>query len=246
VPGFDFFHSPRHGYSPRTPGAALRAVGIGAAVPEHFIYASCSAKPLTEEPFDLEAIERTLARTDLGIESAKLLKAIFEKMIMSREPETALFGAEGINALEARYLNRIERLKSEREEDGNGARPRLLARSYFELAELHGKARTIRAFYLREAYSALKRSFTGHGRVSRAALALIVDILVGLGLFGQASGLLARVKARDDPTVVLLAARVAFHRREFAKVVELCRVLKPTEKTLREADGRLVRFWAGV
>ena len=46
--------------APRTPAGALKAVGAGLLPAEDFIYASTSAKPLDEEPFDLDAIERKL------------------------------------------------------------------------------------------------------------------------------------------------------------------------------------------
>jgi hypothetical protein len=249
MPGFDFFRSQRRGYVPRTPSAALRAMATGAALPEHFIWASCSAKPLDEEPFDLEAIERTLARPDMNLQTAKLLKEIFEKMIANREPEVALFGAEGINTLEGRSINRIERLKRALAKDEAGGPPkkrrtlRELSLAYYELAELHGKARSIRAFYLREAYSALRMSLAKGSPLSRDTLGLGVDILIGLGLYDQAADLLKKIKPPDHPFVLLLTARVAFHKKEFAKVIALCRGLASHE--LEHDEALLAEFWAG-
>jgi hypothetical protein len=240
---FGFFRSRRPGYVPRTPGAALRAVGVGAAPPEQFVYASCSAKPLNEEPFDLEAIERTLAKKDLTLETAILLRNIFEKLIGSGGPETALFGAEGINALEGRLVTRIEELKkSPRRGGGPGI---LLARAYYELAELHGNARAIRAFYLREAYASLQKTFVKGSPASHETLALLVDILVGLGLYDHAAHVLGRVKPADNPFVLYQRARVAFHKKETVKIVEACRALGANVKDLPEAGRRAVEFWAG-
>jgi hypothetical protein len=238
---FNFFRSRKPGYIPRTPGAALRAVGAGAAPPEQFIYASCSAKPLDEEPFDLDAIERTLARKDLTLETARLLKNILEKLISRGDPETALFGAEGINTLEARLVTRIEELK--KSPDKGGARI-LLSRAYYELAELHGSAKAIRAFYLREAYAVLQKTFAQGNPTSRDTLELLVDILVGLGLFDHAAHVLDQAKPRDNPFVLYQRARVAFHRRETVKVVETCNALKAHAKDLSEAENRVVEFWA--
>src|SRR5208283_2098028 len=81
VAGFEFFKTRRTGYIPRTPAAALKAVGTGTVPAEQFIYASASAKPLDEEPFDLEEIERALARPDLNLQSRILLKRVLGKLI---------------------------------------------------------------------------------------------------------------------------------------------------------------------
>jgi hypothetical protein len=272
VAGFDFFRSRSAGYAPRTPAGALKAIGAGLLPAEHFVYASTSVKPLDEEPFDLDSIERMLSRRDLGIETSTQLKSILEKLIGTDDQETALFGAEGINALEGRYVNRIEALKGTLAKadagpggaTGNGvfaarrAALRDLTRQYFELATLHGRASSIRAFYLREAFASIRGAFAGSGgvrgehgervkaRVSRVDLVLMVDILVALGLHDQAARLLEQVRAGEDPLVLLLAARVAFHRGQYAKVAGFCRRLVPLARKLGEKDRRIVSFWAGA
>ena len=264
--GFDFFRSRPAGYAPRTPAGALKAIGAGLLPTEHFVYASTSVKPLDEEPYDLDSIERMLARGDLGIETSSQLKSILEKLIGTDDQETALFGAEGINALEGRYVNRIEALKGTLAKTGAGAGEaagrggsaarrgalRELARQYFELATLHGRASSIRAFYLREAFTSIRGAFAASGgerekaRVSRVDLVLMVDILVALGLHDQAARLLEQVRAGEDPLVLLLAARIAFHRGQYAKVAGFCRRLVPLARKLGEKDRKIVSFWAGA
>ncbi len=267
--GFDFFRSRPAGYAPRTPAGALKAIGAGLLPTEHFVYASTSVKPLDEEPYDLDSIERMLARRDLGIETSSQLKSILEKLIGTGDQETALFGAEGINALEGRYVNRIETLKGTLakadagagEAAGDGifearrAALRELARQYLELATLHSRASSIRAFYLREAFTSIRGAFAAHGeergergkaRVSRVDLGLMVDILVALGLHDQAARLLEQVRAGDDPLVLLLAARVAFHRGQYSKVAGFCRRLVPLARKLGEKDRGTVFFWSGA
>lgn len=76
-----------------------------------FIFKSGSTKPLNEEPFDIEAIERLLSRKDLDLEANMILIDIFEKLIFSADQEIALFAAESINIIETRYNSRIEQLK---------------------------------------------------------------------------------------------------------------------------------------
>jgi hypothetical protein len=241
VAGFDFFRFRRVGYSPRTPAAALKAVGTGTLPAEYFVYASTSAKPLDEEPIDLEEIERVLARPDLNLQTCVLLKRVLGKLIGSREQEVALFGAEGINALETRALTRIEKLKTAlSREPGRALRTRL-AREYFELAELQAGSASVRSFYLGEAYTSLHAR--GEEAVPFPDLPLAVDILVGLGLHDQAKSLLEN--ALDDPSVLLMSARVAFHRRDFRGVADICGRLASSGVVLGESETRIVSFWAG-
>jgi hypothetical protein len=225
----------------------LRAVGTGTLPSEYFVYASASAKPLDEEPFDLDEIERVLARPNLNLQTTVLLKRVLGKLIGNRDQETALFGAEGINMLESRALVRIEKLKSAIARDPGGALRAQLAKEYFELAEMQSGARSVRAFYLREAYSSLR----GHDEeesIPLPALPLAVDILVGLGLYDQARGLLERARAGgsadDDALVLLMSARVAFHRRDFHEVAAICRSLASSGAVLGEKEAHIVSFWA--
>jgi hypothetical protein len=247
VPGFDFFRSRRAGYSPRTPSAALKAVGTGTLPAEYFVYASASAKPLDEEPFDLEEIERFLARPDLNLQTSVLLKRVLTKLIGNREQEVALFGAEGINALETRMLVRIEKLKSALARQPDNALRTRLAREYFELAELQSGAGSVRAFYLREAYASL-RGGDEEGSISSPDIPLAVDILVALGLYDQAQQLLeGELKAGggpDDPSTLLMCARVAFHRRDVREVALICRRLASSGAALGEGEKRIISFWA--
>jgi hypothetical protein len=252
--GFDFFRRPHTGFTPRTPAAALRGIGAGLLSAEHFIHLSTSTRPLDEEPFDIDAVERVLARPDLTMVTTVILKSICEQLIESRDGETALLGAEGINAIESRCINLIEDLKGQLAAPGSARethqrrRRRLqreLARRYFELAALHGRSGSLGAFYLREAYASLRGALV-RGRISRADLQLKVDILVALGLHGQAAQALARVRAPSDPFVQLAAARVAFHRGDYAGAAACCRALAPRMESLGEEERRIVSFWTGT
>jgi hypothetical protein len=195
-----------------------------------------------------------LAKTGLTLETNLLLKGVLEKLIKSDDTETALFGAEGINALEARYVKRIEELRGKTEPalaDAGGARrthssvsavTRTLARQLFELSELHAQEKTIRSFYLRAAYSTL-RNARGKGRISRRDLGLMVDILVALGAHNKATALLDRVKVKGDARVLLLDARVAFHKGDYTRVADRCRSLASASGTLGKAEKRIVAYW---
>jgi hypothetical protein len=82
--------------------------------------------------------------------------------------------------------------------------------------------------------------------VSRADLLLRVDILVALGLHAHAERMLSRVHAPADPSVQLAAARVAFHRGDYAKVAACCRALRPRMDSLGKQERRVVSFWTGA
>jgi hypothetical protein len=244
MPGFDFFRTRRVGFSPRTPAAALRAIGTGTLPVEHFVHASASAKPLNEEPFDLEEIERAVARTDVTLETSLMLKRVLSKLIGSREQETALFGAESITLLETRALEKVQRLKATPEGERDQAGWSDLAHAYFELAELHGEAASVRSFYLREAHACL-RAAGERGELTLSDLTLAVDTLVALGLHAQAARALDEARAAEDPAQTLLSARVAFHRKDYRRVAACCRKLMPVRASLAEKDARIVAFWAG-
>ena len=239
---FDFFRARRSGYAPRSPAAALKAIGTGVLSSEHFIYASTSAKPLDEEPYDLDLIERVLAREKLTIETKTFIKTILERIIRSPEQERALFGAEGITAIEAHSIHAIEALKSKLAKKSSPQNWKTLARHYYELAVLHGRGSSLMSFYLRKAYASLGRSHR-KGPISRRNLILLVDVLVNLGLPTQAEQVLRHVRPTDDSFVLLLAARVAFHRSNYSRVIDCCRRLAPHAERLSEKDQRLIAFW---
>jgi hypothetical protein len=241
VPGFDVFRGRRPAWVPRTPAAALKGVGEGLLPAESFIVASASTKPLDEDPVDLEGVERELARAEGSLETSLLLRDIFARLAREGDPEAALFGAEGISALEGRHLERIRRLKDEPE---TPARERALARQYHDLAELHQGERAVRAFYLRAAHTCLQHAHA-RGRVRRADLALEVDTLLSLGLTEQAAHRLARVRAQADPLVLLLQVRVAFVRRDFPRVRALCAHLLASRAPLSAEQEAAVDYWTG-
>ena len=160
----------------------------------------------------------------------------------------ALFGAEGINALESRALVRIEMLKSDLARAPDDATRSRLAREYFELAELQAGSRSVRTFYLREAYVSLRGGDAEEGNVSIPDIPLAVEILLALGLHEQAQRLLdterARIGEPADPAAILLSAKVAFQRRDLREVARICRRLAASGAVLGEAERRVVSFWA--
>jgi len=97
---------------PRTRGA-LKAFEEGFAPIEAFIYKSTSSKPIDEQPYDLDEIERILSRPNLDFRTNVVLMEFLKNLIHHEDQELALFAAESINVIENRYNTRISSLKKE-------------------------------------------------------------------------------------------------------------------------------------
>ncbi len=212
---------------------------------EMFIFTSGSTKPLDEEPFDMEAIERLLSRKDLDLEANRVLIGIFEKLIYSNDQETALFAAESINIIENRYNSTIEELK-EKGDDSS------LGRIFFELAMINGSRISIKKFYFKEAYSRLNRVRAQRG-LERGELFLMIRILLELQLHRNALDILERESREKDMDYLFLKAEIAFAMRKYDLVFSLCRELqrqveelpKELSEELTEERRNLLNYWLG-
>lgn len=232
-------------FRPKTPATALRAYETQILPIEAYLYQGTSAKPLDEEPFDFDEIERVLARKDLDLQTNLLLKGIFERMIKSEDAETALFAAESINLLENRYNKRIESFKRqlmEQQEDENTLSD--LARTYFEFAQLHEQVGTIKSFYLKESYSYI-RIISQNEYLKDNHVDLLVRVLVQLGLYEQALTILQKYRKKNDPFSLLLEAEIEFSRCNFNRIFEICRELLQCEDQLNSDQRLLVQYWLG-
>ena len=248
--GFDFFKSTRERYRPKTPAAALKAYETGFNPIEMFIFKSGSTKPLNEEPFDLEAVERLLSRKDLDLEANIVLIGIFEKLIYSHDQETALFAAESINIIENRYNSRIKHLKEmlekdpEKDKDESGEVNASLGKIFFELAMINGNRISIKKFYFKEAYSRMN-----HVRAQRSLtteeLSLMVRILLELQLYRNAMDILERETKEKDIEYLFLKAEIAFAMKKYDIVFSLCRDLQEKAVDLPSDRRNLLYYWLG-
>ena len=247
-PGFDYIRNMNTLYNPKTPAAALKAVETGVLPPEAFIFRSGSVKPLFEEPYDLEEIERVLSRPGQTIDTYLLLMGILERLVSHEDPETALFAAESINAIENRCAGRIEELKETLEITDSPEILRELAVAYHDFALINGSHGVIRDFYLREAFGALK-SIHGKAAFTVEDLALATQILISLGLTAHAASLLAAVERRNGPLpeLLYLEAKVAFSRGDYRDVPILLRtVAGRADGSARSGiDPEILSCWSG-
>ena len=221
------------------------AIDAGVLPPESYIYAATSVRPLDEEPYDIESIERVLGRDNLDVDSNLLLVRILQHLLRSTEQETALFAAEGINLIEGRYSSRIESIK---ESLGSPPRPRVvreLAFLYEELSRLYETGSSLRGFYLREAFTWLSTirsdpSFGGE-EVER-----FIRILINLGLFDQAAQELETYPAEHETQLLFLEAEIEFHRRRYSRVTAICREVHERWDSLSQGERHILEQWLGT
>ncbi len=241
---FDYFKRADEGFKPRTAAAALKGIHERKLPIEAFVYLGTSVKPLNEKPYDLEEIERILAKKDITVETYILLNRIFEDLIKSVDQELALFAAEGMNAIEDRYNKRIEKLREGlRKNPENAEILYQLAVTYYESALLSSGKEAIESFYLREAFSYVKE-IVKLNKFGRRELLLFVNILIALRMYDQAFKVLNSVEIKGDPEIIFLKAKVEFYRKNLSAVFQYCVELTQYE-SLSEGIIRVLNFWVG-
>jgi hypothetical protein len=207
---------------------------------EACVYLGTSTKPLSEEPIDLDDIDRILARQDLDLETNLLLIRILTKLLRNPDAEIALFAAESINMIENRYTKRIEALKDKLKEKTRVSVYRPLAQQYYELAQMHPGS--IRNFYLREAFGYIKK-LNKLKRLGRQDVILLVRLLLALGLTDQAKRIIEQLSDREDLLYLLLEVEVAFKRKDITGVQKLCDRLKSERQHLDEDSQAFLSYW---
>lgn len=241
--GFDYLRRSNTMLLPRTPTAAYRAVEEGFLPEAAFVYSSCGARSLLERPFRIEDLERILSIEHLDYETILLLMRIFTELLGHPDMDTALFAAEGMNTIEGRYNEKVELYRALIEMDPDPEYRRLLASALWEIAGINEKKRSIRNFYLREAFSQLRHS-AEKSPMTRSDGILMVKILLRLELYGQAREILHRLDPdRADPRLLLLEAETAYRERDFLRVAEILHSLESKDlEEFPEAKG-LIDVW---
>ena len=242
---FDYFRRQPGEFRPKSPAAALRGIGSEQLPPQAFIYAGTSIKPLDEEPYDLDAIERVLAREDLDMSTSLLLVRIFEKMVKRDDAEIALLAAEGINQIENRYNHGIEKLKAEmdssQDPEKQSAVSTKLAHSYYEFAHLYPETSSIRSFYLKESF----RCLPPPAESSMDDLSIRIKVLIDLKLYDQAGQILKDHGDPEDIRSLLLEAEIGYHQRDFTRVFQICTWCLQREEQLTADEKNAISYWLG-
>jgi hypothetical protein len=243
VTGYEYIRAMRGLYNPRTPRAAFVAAEAGILPVEALVYKACSVKPLFEEPYDLDELERVLAQRDLSFGDAMMLAEIFAAMTRDGDTERALFAAESLTALENRWARKVESLRpGDGPVEGKGAFD--LARALYEQAIIAGRSAPIRNYYLLEAYYILcQRPDAGSGGPE---FGLLIRCLVRLGLLDQAQAEVdGELGSRDDGELLALAAEIAYMRKDVRRVRELLDGRDLVELGLEHGLYAVLASWQG-
>lgn len=233
--GYSYLLSSGTLYSPRTASTALKAVMEGLLPPEAFVSRAVSTQSLLEKPYRIEELERLLAQENLDYDTILLLAQVFKELVSSPDMDTALFAAEGLNTLESRYNEKIQVFRVLVEADPDPVYRTKLSFLYWELSGLNEDKRSIHNFYLREAFTQLRRIQEKEPLDKESGL-LMVKILLELELLGQAKEILKKLDpSLEDPDYLLVAAEIAFLERD---VDSCCGILKKNP-TLRDLGGEV-------
>lgn len=242
---YSFFREKKEHFIPITPVAALKAYENGFAPISAFINKSNSTKPLDEEPYDIEVIERLLSRENLGLRSNIMLFGIFEKLIFDTDQEIALFAAESINIIENRYNKQIQLLKDDLEEEMDLDKVSRLGSLFYELAILNKKREAIKNFFLKEALTFLTQVEEGRA-LNDNELNTYIRLLLELELNDEAAEKLEIVQLENGTLLLLLKAEVEFSRKKYLKVKQICAELLENIEHLTEKEFVMVSYWMGV
>jgi hypothetical protein len=253
--GFDYIRTMRSYYRPRTPRAALVAAQEGILPVEAIIFKGASVKPLFEEPYDPEELERVLAQRNLGLGDAMVLAEILADMTREADKERALFAAESLTALENRWARRVEERRADWKA-GDAISSFLLAKALYELALVAGRSVPIRNYYLREAYYVLADASISIRR--GPAFILRIRCLLRLGLLDQAEAeisheLEAKAAAEGRPEspedlrskgeLLALAVEAAFTRKDVRAIHGLLADGIPAGLRLDAEVASLLESW---
>ncbi len=230
------------GFIPRTEAQALQGFAEGILNPEYYIYKAVNIHPILEEPWDVHEMDRLLAQPDLDVDTAVILMAAFERMIKDKDKELALFAAESINALERKFITRIQGYKTRLDADSDPGLMRKIIQEYRSLARLHKARPVLRSFYLEEA----RRFFEDHKKSlvdPDTDLTLFIELLLDLKHIDRAGRIIRNALRHfpDNRKIRYLAARSAFVERRFSDVISHMEVL--IEGASDDTYANLQMFW---
>ena len=243
-PGYDYLLNSRHLYTPKTPMAALKAVETGLLPSEAFVYRANAIHPLREEPIDMNAIERTLAQKGNDVTTNMLLVSILENLLHDRDSEIALFAAESINALENSYNEKIENLKNSYKKTTNPENLKRIAEQFYELALINESRRAIRNFYLLESYSYIKQ-YGQAVEYNKDDIMFVIRIMIILKSYRLARALLVKALEENpnDTELIIIAAEIEYHRKNYRQVFALFHRLGDAWNSLPENVRSTYQHW---
>lgn len=248
---YSIFRNKTDYFAPKTPVAALKAYEHNFVPISVFMNKSNSTKPLDEEPYDIEEIERLLSRPNLGLQTNIILIGIFEKLIFSKDQEIALFAAESINIIENRYNKKIQKVKDELNEDEEEEKEEDLDKIsklgclFFELAILNRQREAIKKFFFKESYTYYSR-IREKRKLNDEELNYVIRILLELKLYLNAVEILEKENHERNSFYLLLRTEIEFAQKNYIKVKEICSELIEHIDELTEKEFVMISYWMGA
>ena len=146
--------------------------------------------------------------------------------------------------IENMYNERIEDLKNQHEADNDPSHLRSIAVQFYEIALINESRRSIRNFYLYEAYSYMKRC-ESEVSFNREDLIFILRIMIHLRSLDLARSIMVQALARypDDNELILLAAEIEYYRKNFKQVFTLFHRIGNSLDSLPEEAREICSVW---
>lgn len=235
------------GFVPKTQSQALQAFSEGVLGSSFFIHKAVNVHPIVEEPWDLDEMDRILAKPDLDYDTAASLVSVFNRMIRQPDKELALFAAESLDALERRYVSLIRALGSERQKNPTADTFRALAKTCIEVGHLFGGDSALGSFYLSEAL----RMYAGEPLLAADPLdsAARAILMMETGKPDEAATIInaALEMYSDHRGLRMAAAELAFRRRDISGVISHLEYLslESVDQDASLSDEEIVAFWTG-
>lgn len=231
--GFDYLANRNSFYQPKTPFAALKAAEKGLVPADCFTFMASSVEAITDNPENLEEIERMLGQKHRDLDTNILLVDVLNILIKNKDKEVALFAAESLNAIENDYNRAVEAL----DEDQYLERAVL----YTEMSILNKSVSDLKNFYLREAFSNY-RQLVQHKTITASDRLAMSRILIELGLLGQAKNIIVD-NGLDKPDALFILADIAFRERNYKELFTIIKNLNQQRSILDINQRIIVDFW---
>jgi len=225
-------------YIPRTPSAALQAVGEDILPIEAFIYKSTALNPILKKPYNLDEIEWLLSRKNRDLQTNLILKTVLSEISRDEDKEIALFAAESLNAIEKEYNSRLTALKSDIKKYNRPGDRAQAGEIYYHLALLNHDESTLSNFYMKEAFLLLD-SLIREEEAADEDRNLLIRVLLYLKLYTQAEQILPETKESR-----IFRLEIAYLRKDIHRVREILAEMESDPDTGNTEKG-ILEFWTG-
>ncbi len=245
---FDFYRTAeeKDRYMPRTQRGLRKAFSEGLTGIEFYIEMATSLRPLVDEAQDIDDVTRLFSQQKLSQRPTPHSVKILRGMIRDPNPEIALYAAEGLNAIENSYIEKIQKVK-ERLSRGKGAEEVLLYNLgilYLRFVKLLEGQGLIRNFYLQESLQYLEKANRLNGGNPRI-LRPIGEVYMLLEEYNKALRIFRYLFTEDgnDRESLMMIAQCYFYSGEYEKIRDIFIRHGDMPEDLDEATGMIVYQW---